>query len=370
MTGRLPFLDLAATYVELQAELDEAWRRVMQGGWYVLGREVALFEEEFAAYCGTRCCVGVANGLEAIFLVLKAWGIGPGDEVIVPSNTYIATWLAVTHTGALPVPVEPCMDTCNIDPELIEAAITPRTKAIVAVHLYGQPADMTAINAIARRFGLKVVEDAAQGHGAAWCCRKTGALADAAAFSFYPGKNLGAYGDGGAVTTDDEALAQEIGRLRNYGSSKKYYNSTIGFNSRLDELQAALLRVRLHQLDNWNERRSGIATWYKENLGASLPELILPSIANSASPCWHLFVVRTPERDLLQQRLSACGIETLIHYPVPPHLQEAYRSLEYRPGSFPRAEQLAGEVLSLPIGPHLDKDRLESAFNAIAAPVA
>jgi dTDP-4-amino-4,6-dideoxygalactose transaminase len=362
---KVPFLDLGATYRELQSELDAAWSRVMQSGWYILGSEVAAFEEEFAAYCGTDYCVGVANGLEALFLVLKAWGIGTGDEVIVPSNTYIATWLAVSHTGAVPVPVEPLLETCNMNPALIEAAITPNTKAILAVHLYGQPADMTAINAIARRYELKVLEDAAQGHGAAWCGRKAGCLGDAAAFSFYPGKNLGAYGDGGAVTTNDETLARHIGRLRNYGSAVKYYNSIPGFNSRLDELQAALLRVRLRWLDLWNERRSLLAAWYRANLDSFLPEASLPVVATDASPCWHLFVVRTAERDNLQQRLARAGVETLIHYPVPPHLQEAYSGLGYRPGSLPLAERLAREVLSLPIGPHLEPEMLQPFFETL-----
>jgi dTDP-4-amino-4,6-dideoxygalactose transaminase len=363
---RIPFLDLGATYRELQGELDGAFHRVMQSGWYVLGREVAAFEEEFAAYCGTNYCVGVANGLEALFLALIAWGIGDGDEVIVPSNTYIATWLAVTHTGARPVPVEPRPDTCNMDPDRIEAAITGRTKAIVPVHLYGQPAEMSAINKIADMHGLHVLEDAAQGHGASWNGTRTGALGYAAAFSFYPGKNLGAYGDGGAITTNDEGFARHLRELRNYGSSIKYFNRVPGFNSRLDELQAALLRVRLRRLDCWNDRRAEIADWYRNNLAEYVPGLMLPSVAVGALPGWHLFVVQATERGILQNRLSAAGIETLIHYPVPPHLQTAYGFLGYSEGDFPLAETMANQVLSLPIGPHLDLMALQQGLDTVS----
>ncbi len=354
----IPFIDLGATYAELRTELDAAWRRVMESGWYILGKEVDAFEAEFAAYCGVGHCVGVANGLDALHLVLRAWDIGPGDEVIVPSNTYIATWLAVTYAGATPVPVEPLDETFNLDPERIAAAITPRTRAIVPVHLYGQPADMNSIMAVARRHGLKVLEDAAQAHGARYHGRSVGSLGDAAGFSFYPGKNLGAFGDGGAVTTDDPALAARVRLLRNYGSSVKYVNDEAGFNSRLDELQAALLRVKLRRLDEWNRRRACTADWYMRELPLRHPDLRLPVVPQWAEPSWHLFVVRAQERSVLQSALATCGVGTLIHYPIPPHLQQAYAELALDAGSYPIAEAMAREVLSLPMGPHLDIEQL------------
>lgn len=263
---KVPFLDFVGPYAELKAELDEAYFRFMQSAWYILGREVEAFEQEFASYCGVRHCVGVGNGLEALHLILRAYGIGPGDEVIVPSNTYIATWLAVSYAGAVPVPVEPDPRTYNLDPSQVEAAITARTKAVMPVHLYGQPADMDPIMAIARNRGLKVIEDNAQAQGARYKGRRTGALGDAAGNSFYPGKNLGAFGDAGAVTTDDADLADRVRTLRNYGSKRKYYNDCRGFNSRLDELQAALLRVKLKKLDEWNDRRRAVAAWYEAGL--------------------------------------------------------------------------------------------------------
>ncbi|MBI4791980.1 MAG: DegT/DnrJ/EryC1/StrS family aminotransferase [Deltaproteobacteria bacterium] len=351
VTGNIPFLDFAGPYQELQGELDAACRRVLQGGWYILGREVAAFEQEFAAYCGVNHCVGVGNGLDALFLILRAYGIGAGDEVIVPANTYIASWLAVSHNGATPVPVEPAAGTYNIDPCLIEAAITSRTKAIMAVHLYGQAADMDPINALAARYQLKVIEDAAQAHGARYKGKRAGSLGDAAGFSFYPGKNLGAYGDGGAVLTDDPGLAALVRKLRNYGSGTKYYNDVMGFNSRLDELQAAFLRVKLTRLDEWNARRGGIAARYAEGLRHT--SLTLPMVPDWADPVWHLYVVRSAHRDRLQQRLAAAGIDTLIHYPVPAHRQKAYSHMHMTEGSLPRTEKIHREVLSLPIGPHL-----------------
>jgi dTDP-4-amino-4,6-dideoxygalactose transaminase len=363
----IPFLDLKATYTELQEDLDAAYRRVMASGWYLLGAELEAFEAEFAAYCGTRHCVGVANGLEALHLVLQAWGIGPGDEVIVPSNTYIATWLAISHCGAHPVPVEPVPATANLDPARLEAAITPRTRAILPVHLYGQPADMDPIDAIARRHGLKVLEDAAQAHGAGYRGRKAGQLGDAAGFSFYPGKNLGAFGDGGAVTTDDADLATRVRLLRNYGSRVKYVNEAAGYNSRLDELQAAFLRVKLRHLDDWNARRAAVAAWYLAELPRLAPDLVLPAVIPAAHPCWHLFVVRSAEREALQARLATGGVQTLIHYPIPPHLQQAYAGTGHARGSFPLAERLAREVLSLPMGPHLDMDRLATLLPAALA---
>jgi dTDP-4-amino-4,6-dideoxygalactose transaminase len=359
---RIPFLDLKAPYGELREEIDAAYRRVMESGWFILGAEVEAFESEFASYCGARHCVGVANGLDALHLALRAWGIGAGHEVIVPSNTYIATWLAVTHAGATPVPVEPVEATFNLDPERIEAAITPKTRAIIAVHLYGQPAAMDPILTVATRHGLRVLEDAAQAHGARYRGRPTGTLGDAAAFSFYPGKNLGALGDGGAVTTNDADLAQHLRRLRNYGSAVKYVNDLKGFNSRLDELQAALLRVKLRHLDEWNERRRAVARWYLAELPRRCPEFGLPQVPEWADPCWHLFVVRTQLRTATQEILREKGAETLIHYPIPPHLQQAYAHLGIPRGSLPIAEQLANQVISLPMGPHLAPRDLDSVF--------
>ena len=352
----VPFLDLAGPYEELKAELDEAYFRFMRSAWYILGREVEAFEHEFAEFCGVQHCVGVGNGLEALHLILRGYGIGAGDEVIVPSNTYIATWLAVSYAGARPVPVEPNPQTFNIDPARIEAAISARTKAIMPVHLYGQPADMDPILELARQRGLKVIEDNAQAQGARYKGRRTGSLGHAAGNSFYPGKNLGALGDAGAVTTNDTALADRMRSLRNYGSKKKYYNECKGYNSRLDELQAAFLRVKLRKLDEWNGRRRVVATRYRAGFDGS-SGLTLPFAPDWAEPVWHLFVVRHPNRDGLQQGLTEAGIGTLIHYPVPPHLSGAYADGKWAPGAFPVAETLANTVLSLPMGPHLREDQ-------------
>lgn len=362
---KVPFLDLKAPYIELKDELDAAYHRVMESGWYILGQEVVAFEAEFAAYCETKHCIGVANGLDALHLIVRAYGIGQGDEVIVPSNTYIATWLAVTHAGATPVPVEPDERTYNIDPARIEQAITPKTKAIMVVHLYGQTADMDPINAIARKHGLKVIEDCAQAHGARYKGRRAGSLGDAAGFSFYPGKNLGAIGDGGAVTTGDDDLAERIKVLRNYGSEIKYHNEIVGFNSRLDELQAAFLRVKLAKLDEWNERRKQIAARYLDQLKSNM-DLVPPFVADWADPVWHLFVVRTPKRDDLQKKLTDAGIGTMIHYPVPPHLQKAYTGLGYEKASFPISERIHNEVLSLPMGPSMTSDQVSLVIEAVS----
>jgi dTDP-4-amino-4,6-dideoxygalactose transaminase len=349
---KVPFLDFVQPYEELKAGLDEAYFRVMRSAWYIMGKELEAFEQEFAAYCGVKHCIGVGNGLEALHLILRAYGIGEGDEVIVPSNTYIATWLAASYAEATPVPVEPDPKTFNLDPAKIAAAITPRTKAIMPVHLYGQPADMEPIMRLAEKHNLKVIEDNAQSQGALSHGRRTGALGHAAAISFYPGKNLGAFGDGGAVTTDDAELADKVKTLRNYGSKKKYYNELKGYNSRLDELQAALLRVKLKKLDEWNQRRGVIARHYLSEL-KDVPNLTLPHVPKWADPVWHLFVVRHPRRDVFQQKLTEAGIGTLIHYPVPPHLSGAYADAKWAKGAFPLAEDLANTVLSLPIGPHL-----------------
>ena len=360
----IPFLDMKSPYLELKPQLDAAYERFMLSGWYVLGAETEAFEREYAAYCGSVHCVGVANGLEALHLLVRAYGIGAGDEVIVPSNTYIATWLAVTYAGATPIPVEPDPTTSNLDPARLEAAITPRTKAIMPVHLYGQPADMDPIMELASRHGLKVIEDNAQSQGAFYKGRRTGSLGHAAGHSFYPGKNLGAFGEGGAITTDDAALADTLRMLRNYGSRKKYYNEIQGFNDRLDELQAAFLRVKLGRLDEWNARRQKLAALYLERL-ADLPGLELPRVPTWAAPVWHLFVVRTPQRDALQAALQAQNIHTLIHYPVPPHLQKAYTELHIPRGSLPLAETLADTVLSLPMGPHLTAEQAGRTAAAI-----
>jgi dTDP-4-amino-4,6-dideoxygalactose transaminase len=363
----VPFLDLRAPHDELRAELREAFERVLDSGWYILGNEVKQFEHEFAEACEAGHCIGVGNGLEALHLILRAYGIGDGDEVIVPSNTYIATWLAVSYAGAIPVPVEPDGRTYNIDAALVEDAVTPRTKAIIAVHLYGQPADMDAINAIAKRHNLKVIEDAAQAHGARYKGRLVGALGDAAGFSFYPGKNLGAIGDGGAVTTNDPDLADKLRVLSNYGSRIKYHNEMQGFNSRLDELQAAFLREKLKRLDSWNGRRKTIAARYLS--GLSCANLVLPYIPEWADPVWHLFVVQHPQRALLQKQLGDAGIGSMIHYPIPPHLQQAYETSGFVRGQFPLAEQIANRCLSLPIGPHLDDAGVRAVMDALNASV-
>ena len=358
----IPFLDLKAPYLELKQELDEAIARVVSSGWFIGGNEVDQFEAGYAQYCGSTHAVAVANGLDALHLALRAMDVRPGDEVIVPSNTYIATWLAVSQCGATPVPVEPDARTYNIDPALIEAAITPRTKVILPVHLYGQPADMDPILAIARKHGLKVLEDGAQAHGARYKGQRLGAHGDAVAWSFYPGKNLGAMGDGGAVTTNDTQLADRLRLLRNYGSPVKYVNEVQGYNSRLDPLQAAILQVKLTHLDEWNARRSAIAARYQRCLTDC--GLTLPYAPDWAEPVWHLYVVRHPQRGSLQKKLDESGIGTLIHYPIPPHLQGAYADLGLGKGTLPVAEQIHDEVLSLPISPHMT---LAQADQAIAA---
>jgi dTDP-4-amino-4,6-dideoxygalactose transaminase len=360
----IPFLDLKAAYVELKHDIDAAIARVMDSGWYILGPEVEQFEAEYATYCGAAHTVSVANGLDALSLALRAMDVGTGDEVIVPSNTYIATWLAVSQCGATPVPVEPAQGTYNLDPARIEAAITPRTRVILPVHLYGQPADLDPILDIARRHGLRVLEDGAQAHGARYKGRRLGAHGDAVAWSFYPGNNLGAQGDGGAVTTNDPVLADRLRVLRNYGSRVKYVNEVQGFNSRLDPLQAAVLRVKLAHLDTWNERRRHLARLYHEGLAGL--DLILPSCPAWAEPVWHLYVVRSTRRDALQEALAKRGIGTLIHYPIAPHQQAAYGKLGWPGGSLPLAEQLAALVLSLPMGPHLDVNDLEKVVAALS----
>lgn len=362
----IPFLDLKAVYDELKPELDAAYERVMRSGWFVLGKEVEAFEGEYAAYCGTKHCVGLGNGLEALELVLRGWDIGAGDEVIVPSNTYVATWLAVTAVGATVVPVEPTPGGPNIDPDRIVAAITPRTRALMPVHLYGEPADMEAIMALAGKHGLKVVEDVAQAQGARCRGQRTGSLGHAGAHSFFPTKNLGAAGDGGAVTTDDGVLAERLRVLRNYGSRVKYVNIERGFNSRLDEMHAAFLRAKLPRLDAWNDRRRVLAARYNDKL-RDVPGLALPRPPQWAEPVWHLYVVRTDRRAALVAGLEKAGIGSLIHYPIPPHLQRAYADLGQGAGAYPLAERLAETVLSLPIGPHLPVESVDEIAAAVRA---
>jgi dTDP-4-amino-4,6-dideoxygalactose transaminase len=361
---KVPFLDLKLVYQELQVELDAAWRRVMDSGWYILGEEVEAFEREFAAYCGAKHCVGVGNGLDALILILRGYDLGPDSEVIVPANTYIATWLAVSYVGATPIPVEPNPQTYNLDPGQIEAAITSRTRAIIPVHLYGQPAEMEAIREIGLGRGLKVIEDAAQAHGAAYQGKRAGNLGEAAAFSFYPTKNLGAFGDAGAVVSNDDGLAERVRVLRNYGSRAKYYNEVKGVNSRLDPMQASLLRVKLHHLEAWNARRRKVAREYLEGL-SGCPDLMLPSVAPAAEPVWHQFVLRHPLRDRLQRHLKETGVGTLVHYPVPPHLSGAYADGGWKQGDFPVTEELANTVLSIPISPHLGDDAIAFVIHAL-----
>ena len=352
----IPFLDLKRVNAPHDAVIREGIKRVLESGWYILGKECEAFEKEFANFCEVRHCIGVANGLDALSLILRAYDVGPGDEVIVPSNTFIATWLAVSHVGAQPVPVEPDSQTYNIDPALIEEAITPRTRAIIPVHLYGQPADMGPIMEVAQRHSLRVIEDAAQAHGARYRGRRAGSLGDAAGFSFYPGKNLGALGDGGAITTDDSVLAAKLRKLRNYGSSIKYVHELAGVNSRLDEIQAAVLRAKLSALDKENAERSRIASFYIDSLNGT--SLQLPIVIPDAEPVWHLMVIRTTRRAEVQAALTQSQIGHLVHYPTACHKQGAY-ALQSWP-ALPIAESLSNQLLSIPIAPYLsDLDLLQ-----------
>lgn len=363
---QVPFLDLRAAYAETREETDEAVHRVLDGGWYIRGAEVEAFEREFAAYSGSRHCVGVSNGLDALSLVLRAWDIGPGDDVLVPSHTFIATWLAVANVGARPVPVEVDPATYNLDPDRVQGAITPRTRAVIPVHLYGRPAPIAALMDIAEQSGIRLLADAAQSHGS----RVDGVptpVGHAAGVSFYPGKNLGAVGDGGAVLTDDDELADRLRMLANYGSRRKYHHELQGLNCRLDELHAAVLRVRLRCLDEWNARRRAIAGIYDDALrevsGLTLP----PSDDGAISSSWHLYVVAHPARDALQAHLARCGVETLVHYPIPPHRSAAFAGLGLAAGSLPVAERAADTVLSLPIGPHMTPGQVEAVVTAVCS---
>ena len=371
-TRRVPFLDLAAANREVQAEIDDALRRVVASGWFVLGPELEAFEAEWAAFVGTKGCVGVGSGLDALTLALRAMEVGPGDEVIVPGHTFVATWLAVSAVGARPVPVDVNAATCTLDSSRLEAAITGRSRVVIPVHLYGQPASMDEIGAIARRHGLRVLEDAAQAHGATYGGRRVGSIGDAAAWSFYPAKNLGALGDAGAVTSDDPQLLERVRLLRNYGSRVRYRHEVAGVNSRLDEIQAAILRVKLPHLAAWNARRARIAASYCDELsrvgqGLALP---CPALEPGGDPVWHLFAVRHPRRDRLREGLTAAGVETLIHYPTPPHLQGAYTGLGMAAGALPISEAIAEQTVSLPIGPHLTDGQVARVIGAVKAIMA
>ena len=360
----VPFLAMKDRFDELRDGMLEAYQRVMDSGQYILGDEVAAFEKEFAAHCGARSCIGVANGLDALVLSLVAHGVGHGDEVLVPANTYIATWLAVTHCGAKPIPVEPGPD-LNIDPTLAKRLVGPRTKAILPVHLYGLPADMAPLLELAADRGLAVVEDAAQAHGATYKGKRAGNLGGekgATGFSFYPTKNLGAFGDAGAVVTNDEALAERVRLLRNYGSPKKDHHEVRGYNSRLDPLQAAFLRVGLKRLDAWNRRRSAISRVYLDELG-DIPGLALPREFPDRTHVWHQFVVRHADRDRLRVELQRRGVQTLVHYPIAPHEQPAYR--DEVPGPYPITERLAREMVSLPMNPYLTDAQVRTVCEAV-----
>jgi len=352
------FLDFQPMHAQIREEMQKVFQRVYDSNWYIQGKELEQFEKEYAQLSQTKFSIGVSNGLDALVLSLRVLGIGPGDEVIVPSNTYIATALAVSHVGATPVFVEPRMETYNLNPESIPQAITKKTKAIMPVHLYGQACEMDAIMEIAKAHNLYVVEDNAQAHLSSFKGQLTGSFGDVNGTSFYPGKNLGALGDAGAVTTNNEELADRIKTLRNYGSAVKYYNEEIGYNNRLDELQAAFLRVKLNYLQEWTNQRKEIAQWYNEELKLR-NDLVLPYVHENADHVYHLYVVRTSNREKLQQELTEKGVQTMIHYPVPPHLQKAYKHLGYKEGDFPIAEEIARTCLSLPVWPGMKENEVE-----------
>lgn len=360
---KIPFVSFEAMHKEIEPQILEKFREVYEKNWFIQGSEVEKFEQEFAEYCGTKYCVGCGNGLDALFLVLKAYGIGEGDEVIVPSNTYIATALAVSYTGATPVFVEPKIDTFNINPEEIEQKITDKTKAIMAVHLYGQPAEMEKIYEIAEKYNLKIIEDSAQAHGAAYKGKRTGSLGDAAGFSFYPGKNLGALGDAGAMVTNDKELADKVRALGNYGSDYKYHHIYQGNNSRLDEVQAAFLRIKLKELDRWNTERVRIANRYLEEI--TNPEVILPVTENDCTHVYHIFGIRCNRREELEKYLNEKGIGTNKHYPIPMHLQGAYEDLQIPKGALPIAEEISNTQLSIPMYYGMTEDEISYVIDAI-----
>jgi dTDP-4-amino-4,6-dideoxygalactose transaminase len=357
----VPFLDLTAGTEELRPALDAAVARVLSSGRYIGGAEVTGFEQAFARFCGVAHCIGVSNGLDALRLALMAMDVGPGDEVIVPAHTFVATWLAVSQTGATLVPIDPGEGHFNIDADGIAAALSPRTRAVIPVHLYGIPCDMAPIMDLARDHGFWVLEDAAQAHGALYRDARIGGHGHAAAWSFYPGKNLGAFGDAGAVTTQDATLAARMRRIGNYGAEEKYKHLEQGLNARLDPLQAALLRVKLDHLEAWNAQRAAIAARYSAALSDTA--LTLPQTPPWAQSSWHLYVVRSAERDALAHHLAQDGIETIQHYPIPCHAQAAYAAQSWP--ALPRAEALAREVLSLPIGPHQTVDQTDQVIESL-----
>lgn len=360
---KVPFVSFLPMERELDTQLREAFTRVFERSWYIEGKEDEAFEQAFADYCGTKYCIGVGNGLDALMLVLKALDIGEGDEVIVPSNTYIATALAVTYVGAKPVFVEPELETFNINPYRIEAAITSRTKAVMPVHLYGRACDMDPIMAIAREYGLRVVEDCAQAHGATYKGQKVGTFGDAAGFSFYPGKNLGALGDAGAVVTNNPEIAEKVRALGNYGSDYKYHHIYKGNNSRLDELQAAFLAAKLPLLEKMNAERRRIAGCYLE--GMKNPQVILPAVTDGFVPVWHIFGVRCDRREALEKHLNGRGIGTNKHYPIPMHLQECYKDLGFKEGDFPIAEEISRTELSLPMYYGMTEEEIRAVMDAV-----
>jgi dTDP-4-amino-4,6-dideoxygalactose transaminase len=353
---KVPFLDLKASFLELQPEIEEALLRSVRSGQYIGGDELKSFEVAFADFVESDFCIGVGNGMDALILSLKVLGIGIGDEVIVPSNTYIATWLAVTHCGAIPIPVEPEAATYNIDISIIEEKITNKTKAIIPVHLYGQPADLDEINVLAKKNNLFVIEDAAQSHGSKYKGRKVGSHGDLVCWSFYPGKNLGALGDAGAITTNNAELAEQLRMFRNYGSKERYVHIIPGLNSRLDPLHASILNVKLKYLQSWNDRRNSIASIYNNEF-KDLP-ITIPFIKSHNKSAWHLYCIRHLSRDNLRRDLLSMGVETLIHYPIPPHMQQAYKFLNYSDDSFELANIISSELLSLPIGPAMSDDEV------------
>ena len=357
----IKFLDLHKINERFRSEIDSKLKEVLDSGWYLLGEQNKVFESNFAKYCGTKHCIGCANGLEALTLIIRAYGFGAGDEIIVPANTYIASILSITENGCTPVLVEPDINTYNINPDLIEEKINEKTKAIMVVHLYGQAVQMEKIWNLAKKYNLKVIEDSAQAHGAMYQGKRTGNLSDASGFSFYPGKNLGCLGDGGCVTTNDDELAEKIRAIRNYGSHIKYHNIYKGINSRLDEIQAAVLDVKLKYLDNDNNRRREIAEYYKQNINN--PEIILPETYEDNAHVWHIFAIRTKNREKLQQYLKDNEIQTMIHYPIPPHRQECYK--EWNNLSFPVTEQIHNEILSLPMSPVLTDEELDIICSVI-----
>lgn len=362
----IPFLSLKQVNAVYEAELYEAFKEVMDSGWYIMGNKLKQFEQEYAAFNQTKYAIGVGNGLDALALSLKALNIGERDEVIVPSNTYIASWLAVSYEHATPIMVEPRLETYNINPDLIEEKITPRTKAIMPVNLYGQAAELDKIEKIAQKYNLLVVEDNAQSQGAMCAGRLSGSYGDINGTSFYPGKNLGALGDAGAITTNNEALANKVISLRNYGSMKKYYNDEKGYNSRLDEMQAAFLSVKLKYLIQDNAVRNQVAAWYTEIL-RGVGDIVLPVVAENCTSVFHVYMIRTHKRDALQEHLHKNGIGTVIHYPIPPHLQKAYQDLNYKKGAFPLAEEIAETCISLPMSPILTRSEVEQVAECIKA---